>query len=65
MRDKQKAQQAAAPPAHLSRDGMDAWYSQQKNREQSLKKRRKKQKAIERISFKLCSWQGEEGRCIR
>ena len=46
MRDKQKAQQAAAPPAHLSRDGMDAWYSQQKKREQELKKRRKEAESL-------------------
>lgn len=40
MRDKQKAQQPAAPPANLSRDGVDAWYSQQKQRELEMKKRR-------------------------
>jgi hypothetical protein len=46
MRDKQKAHQVAAPPAHLSRDGMDAWYSQQKKREQELKKRRKEAESL-------------------
>lgn len=46
MRDKQKAQQAAAPPANLSRDGMDAWYSQQKQREQEMKKRRQEAESL-------------------
>jgi hypothetical protein len=41
MRDKSKAYDPfAKPPANLSSDGMDAWYLQQRKREQELKKRR-------------------------
>ena len=41
MRDKQKAAEAIGkPPAHLTADGMSAWYLQQRQREKEMRLRR-------------------------
>jgi hypothetical protein len=47
MRDKQKAADAVPnPPAHLTADGMDAWYHQQRERERLERERRKVAEAL-------------------
>lgn len=48
MRDKQKAATDATPkpPAHLTADGMDAWYLQQRERERLERERRKEAEAL-------------------
>lgn len=45
MRDKIKASNASAP-SNLSADGMDAWFFQQKQREQEMKRRRQEAEAL-------------------
>jgi len=47
MRDKNKSGGSKTrPPAHISSDGYDAWYMQQKAREREIRKRRKEAEAI-------------------
>jgi glutathionyl-hydroquinone reductase len=47
MRDKQhQREKLHQPPTHLSADGMDAWYLQQRQRERDLKERRREAENI-------------------
>ena len=47
MRDKQhQREKLHQPPSHLSADGMDAWYLQQRQRERDLKARRREAENI-------------------
>lgn len=47
MRDKQhQRDKTHQPPTHLSADGVDAWYRQQKQRDDELKRRRKEAEAL-------------------
>lgn len=47
MRDKQHQREIThQPPTHLSSDGMDAWYLQQRQRERELRERRKEAEAL-------------------
>jgi hypothetical protein len=46
MRDKQKAHDQNKPPAHLTADGLDAWYLQQRHRDREMKQRRQEAENI-------------------
>lgn len=47
MRDKSHQREILhVPPTHLSADGMDAWYLQQRKREKELRERRKEAEAL-------------------
>ena len=50
----------AGPPAHLSADGIDAWYMQQRNRDKEMRRRRNEAEAMLR-GYRMTMSHGKQG----